>query len=154
MLGHRNAGKTTYMALMYELMNAGYPRAHRGARRLTVLVQRAIKEQEVPTPLVLSYTKADLLTDDSQWDRALEPFPPLSDAMANSGNALATCRQRSRIAGRRGVRPGAAVPLSSSSSSRAAASARGSHPAVSASSVPSSFRPARHVGPYRRAGLS
>lgn len=62
----------------------------RAARRLTTLVQRAIEREDGAIPLVLGYTKADLLTDDSQWKPVLEPFAALSDAMDRSGNVVPT----------------------------------------------------------------
>ena len=186
MLGHSNAGKTTYMAMMYELMRSGYggfrvraadrhrdrellatarairqgvyPQpssrrdvhtfklthrwrtvadftwsdyrggalssrsddaeaeavlsalvaadglvlfvdAHRLAtaessrrvgRRLTVLLLRALDERPGPVPVVIAYTKADLVHGTEAWTRATTPLTALEEAVSGSGRVHGT----------------------------------------------------------------
>ncbi|HEU5352910.1 MAG TPA: hypothetical protein VFU65_00525 [Actinocrinis sp.] len=62
------------------------PAAARLARRLTVVTQRAIGERGRPIPVVIAYTKADLVGARSDWDLAVKPFAALQSAMDQSPN--------------------------------------------------------------------
>jgi GTPase SAR1 family protein len=68
----------------YEL--ATVPDSHRRVRRLTVLMQQAISAQRSAIPIVLAYTKADLIRKSEQWRVAIEPFEQVSRALETSAN--------------------------------------------------------------------
>lgn len=62
------------------------PDPHRSVRRLTGLMQRAIGEQRAAIPVVLAYTKADLLKSSEEWSKVIEPFTQVSTALETSSN--------------------------------------------------------------------
>lgn len=66
-------------------------RAPRQLRRLTTLLQRSLETGPRDTPLVIAYTKADLVSAaPAQWDRIREPLAPITAALNSSGHVLAT----------------------------------------------------------------
>src|SRR5215472_3694618 len=75
------------------------PDSRRRVATLTVLLQRAIADQHKATPVVLAYTKADLLRKSEEWSVAVEPFEQVSRALETSSNVKGTivtvaCGQR------------------------------------------------------------
>jgi hypothetical protein len=66
------------------------PDSHRRVRRLTVLMQQAISAQRSGIPIVLAYTKADLVKKSEDWREALEPFEQVSQALETSPNVKGT----------------------------------------------------------------
>jgi GTPase SAR1 family protein len=58
------------------------PDADRLARRLTSVLQRALAEKSRPIPLVLAYTKTDLLGRKDSWDNVTRPLTALHGAVA------------------------------------------------------------------------
>ncbi|MFJ4846347.1 MULTISPECIES: hypothetical protein [unclassified Streptomyces] len=63
---------------------AGAESSRREVRRLTVLLQQAISERTRDTPVVIAYTKADLISGSAAWARATAPMAALQAAMATS----------------------------------------------------------------------
>jgi len=57
------------------------PVAVREVRRLTVLLQRAMEGRTSRIPVVLAYTKADLLTSTDAWARATAPLDLLQQSL-------------------------------------------------------------------------
>ncbi|MFF3320728.1 hypothetical protein [Streptomyces sp. NPDC002889] len=62
----------------------------RAVRRLTVLLQRAVDERPGKVPVVVAYTKADLVAGDQEWARATAPLADLQQALATSHRVLDT----------------------------------------------------------------
>ncbi|MBT0773266.1 GTPase domain-containing protein [Kineosporia sp. J2-2] len=56
------------------------------ARRLTALSQRAVESRHDVIPVVIVYTKADLVTTDEQWRAAGAPLAALEKAVLESPN--------------------------------------------------------------------
>ncbi|MFJ8431102.1 hypothetical protein ACIQ9P_07350 [Kitasatospora sp. NPDC094019] len=83
------------------------PEARDEVRRTVVLLHRAVDEQPTPLPVVLVYTKADLVTDPADWARARAAAAPLEELLASDGRVRGTavavsCGTRTR---------GVAVPV-------------------------------------------
>jgi hypothetical protein len=68
----------------YELATG--PDSYRQVGRLTYLMQRAIGERRASTPIVLAYTKADLIKSSEDWSKAIQPFSQVSAALVGSSN--------------------------------------------------------------------
>jgi len=58
------------------------PDPSRLARRLTAALQHALAEKRRPIPLVLAYTKTDLLGRKDSWDKVTRPLAALHDTVA------------------------------------------------------------------------
>ncbi|MFF4835973.1 hypothetical protein [Streptomyces sp. NPDC001315] len=58
--------------------------SRREVRRLTVLLQQAIGERSRNTPVVIAYTKADLVSGPAAWARATAPMEALQTAITDS----------------------------------------------------------------------
>ncbi|MFE6871508.1 hypothetical protein ACFVFS_33775 [Kitasatospora sp. NPDC057692] len=83
------------------------PDSHDEVRRTVVLLHRAVTEQPTPLPIVLAYTKADLVTDPADWARARKAMAPLEELVAGGGRVRGTTVAVSCGPGPRGV----AVPV-------------------------------------------
>jgi len=66
------------------------PGSHVNIEDLTDLMHRAIEERADAKPLVLAFTKADLVRKTSDWTSAVEPFEGVRRAMDTSRNVKAT----------------------------------------------------------------
>ncbi len=64
---------------------AADPESHAEVRRTVVLLHRAVDEQPTPLPVVLVYTKADLVTDPADWARARAAAAPLEELLDSGG---------------------------------------------------------------------
>ncbi|MFD5084718.1 hypothetical protein ACFVYP_32665 [Kitasatospora sp. NPDC058201] len=62
--------------------------SHEELRRTVVLLQRAVQPQSAPLPIVLAFTKADLVTDPAAWALAREATAPLADLIAGEERIL------------------------------------------------------------------
>ncbi|MET9059597.1 TRAFAC clade GTPase domain-containing protein [Streptomyces antibioticus] len=74
-------------------------RGAREVRRLTVLLQRAMEGRTSRIPVVLAYTKADLLPPGDAWARATAPLDPLQRsldgaAMVRAATVALSCGPR------------------------------------------------------------
>jgi Double-GTPase 2 len=65
-------------------------RGRREVRRLTVLLQQALEGRTGRVPVVIAYTKSDLLTGSDEWARASAPLANLRQALAASPTVLDT----------------------------------------------------------------
>jgi GTPase SAR1 family protein len=72
----------------YELATS--PASHANIEDLTDLMHRAIEEHANAKPLVLAFTKADMVRKPSDWAIAVEPFEAVRRAMNASRNVKAT----------------------------------------------------------------
>lgn len=72
----------------YELATS--PTSHANIEDLTDLMHRAIEERANAKPLVLAFTKADLIRKASDWAIAVKPFESVRRAMGTSRNVNAT----------------------------------------------------------------
>jgi GTPase SAR1 family protein len=72
----------------YEL--ATNPASHNDVQELTDLMHRAISDSGSGKPLVLAFTKADLVRSTAEWAVALEPFEQVIQAMDQSRDIKAT----------------------------------------------------------------
>lgn len=66
------------------------PTSHTNIEDLTDLMHRAIEERANAKPLVLAFTKADLIRKASDWAVAVKPFEAVRRAMDTSRNVKAT----------------------------------------------------------------
>lgn len=67
------------------------PAGARAMRRLSVLLQGAIASRTTPVPLIVAYTKADLVSEDPRvWERIRTPLAAVMDAAHASDGVLAT----------------------------------------------------------------
>jgi hypothetical protein len=66
------------------------PESHGDVDELTDLMHRAIEERSNAKPLVLAFTKADLIRKVDDWATAVEPFEKVMRAMERSPNVKAT----------------------------------------------------------------
>ncbi|MFF2350526.1 hypothetical protein ACFVVL_12155 [Kitasatospora sp. NPDC058115] len=66
------------------------PDSHDEVRRTVVLLHRAVGDQSTPLPIVLAYTKSDLLTDPAGWARARAATAPLEELLAGGGRVRGT----------------------------------------------------------------
>ncbi len=66
------------------------PASHEDVQELTDLMHRAIGESGGAKPLVLAFTKADLISTTAEWATAVEPFEQVRRAMDRSSNVKAT----------------------------------------------------------------
>ncbi|MER6362169.1 hypothetical protein [Kitasatospora sp. NPDC001527] len=83
------------------------PESHDEVRRTVVLLHRAVDGQGPPLPIVLAYTKADLVTDPADWARARAAMAPLEELVADGGRVRGTAVALSCGPSPRGV----AVPV-------------------------------------------
>jgi GTPase SAR1 family protein len=72
----------------YEL--AINPASHEDVQELTDLMHRAIGESGGDKPIVLAFTKADLIRTTAEWAVAVEPFEQVRQAMDRSSSVKAT----------------------------------------------------------------
>ncbi|MER7706792.1 hypothetical protein ABTX81_28330 [Kitasatospora sp. NPDC097605] len=62
------------------------PDSHDEVRRTVVLLHRAVgDDQSTPLPIVLAYTKSDLVTDPADWARARAATAPLEELLGSGG---------------------------------------------------------------------
>ncbi|MFF2662707.1 hypothetical protein ACFVUH_35775 [Kitasatospora sp. NPDC058032] len=66
------------------------PDSHDEVRRTVVLLHRAVDGQRTPLPVVLAYTKADLVRDPADWARARAAMGPLEELVAEGGRVRGT----------------------------------------------------------------
>ncbi|MFE6748668.1 hypothetical protein ACFVGM_22655 [Kitasatospora purpeofusca] len=66
------------------------PESQDEVRRTVVLLHRAVDEQPTPLPVVLVYTKADLVTDPADWSRARAAAAPLEELLVSGGRVRGT----------------------------------------------------------------
>ncbi|GAA1413882.1 hypothetical protein GCM10009639_67460 [Kitasatospora putterlickiae] len=61
------------------------PDSHDEVRRTVVLLHRAVGDGSTPLPIVLAYTKSDLLAGPADWARARAAAAPLEELLAGGG---------------------------------------------------------------------
>ncbi|CAN3985206.1 TRAFAC clade GTPase domain-containing protein [Kitasatospora purpeofusca] len=83
------------------------PESQDEVRRTVVLLHRAVDEQPTPLPVVLVYTKADLVTDPADWARVRAAAAPLEELLVSGGRVRGTAVAVSCGTSTRGV----AVPV-------------------------------------------
>ncbi|MFE7563903.1 hypothetical protein [Kitasatospora sp. NPDC057500] len=66
------------------------PDSHDEVRRTVVLLHRAVGDGSTPLPIVLAYTKADLVTDPADWARARAATAPLEELVGSGGRVRGT----------------------------------------------------------------
>ncbi|MEV6976040.1 hypothetical protein [Kitasatospora sp. NPDC093806] len=66
------------------------PESHDEIRRSVVLLHRAVGRQDTPLPIVLAYTKSDLVPDRAAWGRARAAAAPLEELIGSGGRIRGT----------------------------------------------------------------